>query len=137
MSSGDTAKSLEMVKAGAELALRLMLHPLPTIGVMEGHAYPMGTFRLLACDVRLGARGEQGTVGRRTTWRQQLRRNLKVRHFMSRLFAGTACRVRSACYSAAALTSARSARTAQNLNSGILPNGSSAGLVNRLAAASA
>jgi len=55
--SGDTAKSLEMVKAGAELALRLMLHPLPTIGVMEGHAYPMGTFLLLACDVRLGAQG--------------------------------------------------------------------------------
>jgi enoyl-CoA hydratase len=55
--SGNTAKSLEMVKVGAELALRLMLHPLPTIGVMEGHAYPMGTFLLLACDVRLGAQG--------------------------------------------------------------------------------
>jgi enoyl-CoA hydratase len=55
--SGDIQRSLEMVKAGAELALRLMLHPLPTIGVMEGHAYPMGTFLLLACDVRLGAQG--------------------------------------------------------------------------------
>ena len=55
--SGDIKGSLEMVKAGAELALRLMLHPLPTIGVMEGHAYPMGTFLLLACDVRLGAQG--------------------------------------------------------------------------------
>ena len=40
-------------------------------------------------------------------------------------------------YSAAVRISARSARTAQNLNSGILPNGSSAGLVSRLAAASA
>jgi enoyl-CoA hydratase len=55
--AGDVAKSLEMVKAGAELALRLMLYPLPTIGVMEGHAYPMGTFLLLGCDIRLGARG--------------------------------------------------------------------------------
>ncbi|MEY9107959.1 enoyl-CoA hydratase [Bradyrhizobium yuanmingense] len=55
--SGDAAKSLEMVRAGAELALRLMSFPHPTIGVMEGHAYPMGTFLLLACDVRLGARG--------------------------------------------------------------------------------
>ncbi|NOJ49949.1 crotonase/enoyl-CoA hydratase family protein [Bradyrhizobium archetypum] len=55
--SGDIAGSLAMVKAGAELALRLMLHPLPTIGVLEGHAYPMGTFLLLACDVRLGAHG--------------------------------------------------------------------------------
>jgi enoyl-CoA hydratase len=55
--SGDAAKSLEMVRAGAELALRLMSHPHPVIGVMEGHAFPMGTFLLLACDVRLGARG--------------------------------------------------------------------------------
>jgi enoyl-CoA hydratase len=55
--AGDVEKSLEMVKAGAELALRLMALPLPTIGVMEGHAFPMGTFLLLGCDVRLGARG--------------------------------------------------------------------------------
>jgi len=57
LAAGDVEKSLEMVKAGAELALRLMAFPLPTIGVMEGHAFPMGTFLLLSCDVRLGARG--------------------------------------------------------------------------------
>lgn len=55
--SGDAARSLEMVRAGAELALRLMSFPHPIVGVMEGHAFPMGTFLLLACDVRLGARG--------------------------------------------------------------------------------
>src|SRR5579871_4528286 len=55
--TGDVGKSLDMVKAGAELALRLMSFPLPTIGVMEGHAFPMGTFLLLACDIRIGARG--------------------------------------------------------------------------------
>jgi enoyl-CoA hydratase len=55
--AGDVEKSLVMVKAGAELALRLMASPLPTIGVMEGHAFPMGTFLLLSCDVRLAARG--------------------------------------------------------------------------------
>ncbi len=55
--AGDVGKSLDMVKAGAELALRLMSFPLPTIGVMEGHAFPMGTFLLLACDIRIGARG--------------------------------------------------------------------------------
>jgi len=33
-----------------------MAFPLPTIGVMEGHAFPMGTFLLLSCDVRLGSR---------------------------------------------------------------------------------
>lgn len=56
--SNDPARSLEMVKAGAELALRLMAFPSPTIGVMEGHAFPMGTFLLLACDVRIGSLGK-------------------------------------------------------------------------------
>jgi enoyl-CoA hydratase len=56
--ANDTERSLEMVKAGAELALRLMAHPFPTIGLMEGHAYPMGAFLLLASDVRLGAAGK-------------------------------------------------------------------------------
>ena len=56
--SNDPLRSLEMVKAGAELALRLMAFPYPTVGVMEGHAFPMGTFLLLACDVRLGALGK-------------------------------------------------------------------------------
>jgi enoyl-CoA hydratase len=56
--SNDPARSLEMVKAGALLALRLMAFPNPTIGIMEGHAFPMGTFLLLACDVRIGALGK-------------------------------------------------------------------------------
>ena len=55
--ANDVERSLEMVTAGAELALHLMSHPFPTIGIMEGHAFPMGTFLLLACDVRIGARG--------------------------------------------------------------------------------
>lgn len=55
--SNDPTRSLEMVRAGAELALRLLAFPYPTIGVMEGHAFPMGTFLLLACDVRLGTLG--------------------------------------------------------------------------------
>jgi enoyl-CoA hydratase len=46
--ANDPERSLEMVKAGAELVLRLMSHPFPTIGLMEGHAFPMGTFLLLA-----------------------------------------------------------------------------------------
>ena len=55
--ANDVERSLEMVTAGAELALHLMSHPFPTIGIMKGHAFPMGTFLLLACDVRIGARG--------------------------------------------------------------------------------
>jgi enoyl-CoA hydratase len=56
--SKDPVRSLEMVKAGAELALRLTSFPHPTIGVMEGHAFPMGAFLLLACDVRIGTTGK-------------------------------------------------------------------------------
>lgn len=55
--ANDPARSHAMVKAGAELALRLMAFPYPTIGVMEGHAFPMGAFLLLACDLRIGALG--------------------------------------------------------------------------------
>ena len=57
--ANDSEGSLAMVKAGAELALRLMAFPYPTIGVMEGHAFPMGTFLLLACDLRLATDGAQ------------------------------------------------------------------------------
>ncbi len=56
--ASDPVRSLEMVRAGAELALRLLAFPHPTIGVLEGHAFPMGTFLLLACDVRIGALGK-------------------------------------------------------------------------------
>jgi len=55
--ANDAEGSLAMVKAGAELALRLMTYPYPTLGVMAGHAFPMGTFLLLGCDVRVGVRG--------------------------------------------------------------------------------
>lgn len=55
--ANDSERSLEMVRAGAELALRLLTYPFPTVGVMEGHAFPMGTFLLLACDARIGAQG--------------------------------------------------------------------------------
>ena len=56
--SNDLPRTLDMVRAGAELALRLMSFPRPTVGVMEGHAFPMGAFLLLACDVRIGALGK-------------------------------------------------------------------------------
>ena len=55
--ANDAQASLDMVKGGAELALRLMAFPHPTLGVMQGHAYPMGTFLLLACDLRLASAG--------------------------------------------------------------------------------
>ena len=56
--ANDAQGSLNMVRAGAELALQLLNLRIPTLGVMAGHAFPMGTFLLLACDVRLAAQGE-------------------------------------------------------------------------------
>lgn len=55
--SGDAPGGYRMVKAGGELALRLLSFPAPILGVMEGHAFPMGTFLLLASDVRIAAKG--------------------------------------------------------------------------------
>jgi len=50
-------EGIEMVRAGAELVLRLLAHPQPVLTVCNGHAYPAGAFLMLAADVRLGARG--------------------------------------------------------------------------------
>ena len=55
--ANDIAGGYKMVKAGGELALRLLSFPMPILGVMEGHAFPMGTFLLLASDVRIAAKG--------------------------------------------------------------------------------
>jgi enoyl-CoA hydratase len=48
---------LEMVRAGAELVLRLLSFPLPVLSVCTGHAYPAGAFLMLASDVRFGVAG--------------------------------------------------------------------------------
>ncbi|MBK8199398.1 MAG: crotonase/enoyl-CoA hydratase family protein [Acidobacteria bacterium] len=54
--SGDRAALQDMVRQGAELAARLLEFPYPVIGLLEGHAYPMGAFLLLASDLRIAAR---------------------------------------------------------------------------------
>lgn len=55
--ANDPDASLAMVRAGAELALRILRHPCPTIALVEGHAFPMGAFLTLASDIRIGVRG--------------------------------------------------------------------------------
>jgi len=57
LAANDAERTIEMMRTGAELALRLMSYPLPTLGVMTGHAYPMGAFLLLTCDFRIGVGG--------------------------------------------------------------------------------
>jgi enoyl-CoA hydratase len=46
-----------LVKAGAELLLRLYLHPRPVVAACTGHALAAGALVLLASDLRIGARG--------------------------------------------------------------------------------
>lgn len=55
--SGDMAASHAMVRAGAELALKVLAFPRPVISVCTGHAFPMGAFLLLASDLRIGVEG--------------------------------------------------------------------------------
>jgi enoyl-CoA hydratase len=57
LARNDPAASYDMVKRGAELALRLLTFPLPVVAACNGHAFPMGAFLILASDVRLGADG--------------------------------------------------------------------------------
>jgi enoyl-CoA hydratase len=56
--TGDAASSQAMVRSGAELALKVLSFPLPVLGVCAGHAYPMGAFLLLGCDLRIAVQGD-------------------------------------------------------------------------------
>jgi enoyl-CoA hydratase len=58
LASGDLARSVDMVRAGGELAMKLLAFQAPVISVCAGHAYPMGAFLLLASDLRIGALGD-------------------------------------------------------------------------------
>jgi enoyl-CoA hydratase len=50
--------TLEMLRAGASLILRLLAFPRPVLTVCTGHAYPMGAFLMLAADVRFALAGD-------------------------------------------------------------------------------
>ena len=52
-----SAPGLAMVRAGAELILRLLAFPRPVVTVCTGHAYPAGAFLMLAADARFGVTG--------------------------------------------------------------------------------
>ena len=58
----DVAGSVAMVRAGAELALKLLTFPRPVLSICSGHAYPMGAFLLLSSDLRIGTSGSY-TIG--------------------------------------------------------------------------
>jgi len=57
MAGEDPDAARELLRAGAELALRLYMHPQPVVAACTGHALAMGAILLMACDTRIGADG--------------------------------------------------------------------------------
>ena len=58
MRSGDAAAMGNLVKAGAELAIRLYGFPSPVVIGCSGHAIAMGAVLLLSADARIGTAGD-------------------------------------------------------------------------------
>ncbi|HYB13311.1 MAG TPA: crotonase/enoyl-CoA hydratase family protein, partial [Myxococcota bacterium] len=54
---GEPHGIYDMMKLGAELALRILSFPTPVVSVCNGSAFPMGAFLMLASDVCIGAEG--------------------------------------------------------------------------------
>ena len=55
---GSADEQYQMVKAGAELALRILSFPYPVVTACHGNAYPMGAFLIMSSDYRLAAEGD-------------------------------------------------------------------------------
>src|SRR3954470_3987819 len=55
---GSAKDQYLMVKAGAELALRVLSFPTPVVAACQGNAYPMGAFLIMSSDHRIAAEGD-------------------------------------------------------------------------------
>jgi enoyl-CoA hydratase len=55
---GSADEQYQMVKAGAELALRILSFPFPVVVACHGNAYPMGAFLIMSSDHRIAAEGD-------------------------------------------------------------------------------
>lgn len=55
---GTAGDFFSMLRLGAELALKVLGLSMPVVSVIEGHAYPMGAFLVLASDWRIGVAGD-------------------------------------------------------------------------------
>lgn len=51
-------QGMAMVRQGFELLIRLYSFPLPLVAACTGHGIAMGAFIIMACDMRIGSRGE-------------------------------------------------------------------------------
>jgi enoyl-CoA hydratase len=54
---GSAEDQYRMVKAGAELALRMLSFPTPVVAACQGNAFPMGAFLIMSSDHRIAAEG--------------------------------------------------------------------------------
>jgi len=55
---GSAEDQYLMLKAGAELALRILSFPTPVVAACRGNAYPMGAFLIMSSDHRIAAEGD-------------------------------------------------------------------------------
>jgi enoyl-CoA hydratase len=55
---GSAEEQYLMVRAGAELALRILSFPYPVVAACQGNAFPMGAFLIMSSDHRLAADGD-------------------------------------------------------------------------------
>jgi enoyl-CoA hydratase len=55
---GSAEDQYLMLKAGAELALRILSFPTPVVTACQGNAYPMGAFLIMSSDHRIAAEGD-------------------------------------------------------------------------------
>ncbi len=55
---GSAEEQYLMVKAGAELALKILSFPLPVVAACQGNAFPMGAFLIMSSDHRIAAEGD-------------------------------------------------------------------------------
>ena len=55
---GSAQDQYLMVKAGAELALRVLSFPTPVVVACQGNAFPMGAFLIMSGDHRIAAEGD-------------------------------------------------------------------------------
>ena len=51
-------EGMAMVARGFELLIRLYSFPLPLVAACTGHGIAMGAFIIMACDIRVGTRGD-------------------------------------------------------------------------------
>jgi enoyl-CoA hydratase len=54
---GSAGEQYLMVRAGAELALRILSFPTPVVAACQGNAFPMGAFLIMSSDHRIAAEG--------------------------------------------------------------------------------